>query len=114
MARTKMVQGESSVEPKKRRSKPALTPEGREKQLIGLAYDLVEKRLREGTATSQETVHFLRLGSPTIKLEQEILEKKKDKLVAEVEAIHSQQRIEELYSDAIKAMRDYRMPSQEG
>lgn len=111
MARTRKVQGESTVEPTKRRAKPALTPEGREKQLIGLAYDLVEKRLREGTATSQETVHFLRLGSPTIKLEQEILEKKKDKLVAEVEAIHSQQRIEELYADAINAMRSYRMSS---
>ena len=47
----------------KRRSKPASTPEAREQQLISAAYDLVEERILNGTATSQELVHFLKLGS---------------------------------------------------
>ena len=37
-------------------SHPARSPETRENQLISLAYDLVEERLRNGTATSAETV----------------------------------------------------------
>lgn len=39
----------------RRKMKPALTPDARENQLISLATDLVEKRLIEGTASSQET-----------------------------------------------------------
>lgn len=109
MGRTKMVQGETLKEPTKRRSKPAMSPEGVENQNIRLAYDLVEKRLREGTATSQETTHFLRIGSPTAKLEQDILRLKKAKLEAEIEAIKSQRRTEELYADAILAMKSYGM-----
>ena len=114
MRRTKVVYEESPTEPKKKRQKPAMTPEGREKQLIGLAYDLVEKRLREGTATSQETTHFLKLGSRYAELEMEILERKKTKLEAEVEQIHSQKRIEDLYANALSAMRSYRIDSDEG
>lgn len=39
------------------RIRPALTPEARENQLISLAIDLVEQRLIDGTASSQETTH---------------------------------------------------------
>lgn len=39
--------------------RPALSPEARENQMISLAMDLVEKRLREGTASSAETTHSL-------------------------------------------------------
>ena len=46
-----------------RKVRPALTPEARENQLIALATDLVEKRLIEGTASSQETTHFLKLAT---------------------------------------------------
>ena len=38
----------------KAKSRPATTPEARENQLIALAYDLVEQRLLDGTATSQD------------------------------------------------------------
>ena len=64
------------VEPPKTlpKMRPALTPEAREGQLIALATDLVEQRLRDGTATSQEVVHFLRLGSMRERLEREKLE----------------------------------------
>ena len=57
----------------KRTIRPALTPEARENQLIELAMDLAEKRILEGTASSQELTHFLKLGSQKARLEKEAL-----------------------------------------
>lgn len=91
----------------KRRSRPAMTPEAREAQLIALAVDLAEKQLLEGTASAQVITHYLKLGSTKERIEKEILEKQKDLIVAKTEALQSQQRIEELYKDAIDAMRSY-------
>lgn len=92
---------------KQLRQKPATTPEEEENECIALAYSLVKKRLKEGTATSQETVHFLRAGSTKQKEEVEKLRKENDLLVAKVESLESQKRIEDLYEDAIAAMRVY-------
>lgn len=90
-----------------RKRPPATTPEGRENQLISLAMDLVEKRLIEGTASSQETTHFLKLGSTKERLEKDILDKKKDLISAKTESIQSAKRVEELYVNALNAMRKY-------
>lgn len=98
------VAGSSVSLPKMR---PATTPEAREGQLISLATDLVEQRLRDGTATSQEVVHFLRLGSMRERLERERLENENILLRAKTEAIESQAKIEQLYANAIKAMQRY-------
>lgn len=87
--------------------RPALTPEARENQLIYLATDLAEKQLREGTASSQVITHYLKLGTMKEKVEREILEKQKDLLVAKTEALQSAKRVEELYAEAISAMRRY-------
>lgn len=86
---------------------PATTPEGREQQLIALAMEATEKRIRDGTASAQELVHFLKAGSPTAKLERQILEKQRELLVAKTAAIESQKRVEELYANALSAMRAY-------
>lgn len=91
----------------KRRGRPAMTPEERENQIINKAYDLVERRIEEGTATSQETTHFLKMGSSRERLEQERLETSNLLDQAKVEAIASQQKIEELYADALVAMTTY-------
>lgn len=95
----------SPTSPKKRR--PALTPEARENQLIALATDLVEERLMNGTASSQETTHFLKLATTKARIEKEILEKQKELIEAKTEALQSAKRMEALYSEAIKAMRSY-------
>ena len=95
----------TNAEPRKIR--PALTPEARENQLIALAVDLVEQRLLDGTASSQETTHFLKLGSMKNKLEMEKLQEENRFLKAKTEALQSSKRMEELYLDAIKAMRRY-------
>ena len=90
-----------------RKSRPALSPEARENQLISLAVDLVEQRLTDGSASSQETTHFLRLATTKARLEKEILEKQRDLIVAKTESIKAEKRKDELYSEAIKAMRRY-------
>ena len=87
--------------------RPALTPEARENQLISLAVDLVEQRLLDGTASSQETTHFLKLGSMKNRLEMEKLKEENKLLQARTEALQSAKRVEELYSEAISAMRRY-------
>lgn len=86
---------------------PALTPEARQNQLISLAIDLVEKRLIEGTASSQETTHFLKLASTKAHLEEQILEKQKDLIEAKTKSLQSTERIEELYKEAMSAFRRY-------
>lgn len=87
--------------------RPAMTEEGRENQLIAYAYDLAEERLRNGTASAQETVHFLKLGSQKTKLENEKLRKENELLMAKTEALQSAKRSEELFSEAIKAFGIY-------
>ena len=44
------VKAENSSDPVKK-TRPALTPEGREKQLASLAVDLAERQLMDGTAS---------------------------------------------------------------
>lgn len=95
----------SSTTSKKMR--PALTPEARENQMISLAVDLAEQQLREGTASSQVITHYLKLGSTKEKIEKEILEKQKELILAKTENLRSAQRIEELYAEALNAMRNY-------
>ena len=89
--------------------RPALTPEAEENQMIALATTLVKQRLVDGTASSQETTHYLKLAANKRKneLEMEILEKQKELVVAKTEKLQSQKRVEELYSEALSAMRSY-------
>lgn len=90
-----------------RRDKPILDPVAREKQMVGLAVDLAEKQLRDGTASSSVITHYLKIGSTREYLEREILEKQSRMLSAKAESIESGQRSEELYTEAIDAMRRY-------
>jgi hypothetical protein len=91
----------------KQRRRPAMTEEAREGQLVSLAIDLAEQQLAAGTASSQVITHYLKLGSSREALEQERLRRENQLLAAKVEAIESQARVEELYSKALNAMREY-------
>ena len=86
---------------------PATTLKGREDQLIAAAYDLAEKQIAEGKATSQVIAHFLKLGSTREKLEQTRLAADVKLVEAKVEGLVSATHIEELYSNAIAAMKRY-------
>lgn len=91
----------------RRPRRPATTSEGRENQLVSLAVDLAEKQLVEGTASAQVISHYLKLGSTRERLEQERLARENELLSARVEQLSSVKRIEELYENALKAMKDY-------
>lgn len=90
-----------------RKMRPALTPEARENQMISLAMDLAEQQLRDGTASSQLITEFVKRGSTKARLEQEILEEQKELIEAKTQSLQSTQRIEELYANALDAMRNY-------
>lgn len=87
--------------------RPALSPEARENQMIALAVDLVEKRLREGTASSAETTYYLKLSSSKARLEKEKLEAENQLLRAKTEALEAARNTEELCQEAIRAMQIY-------
>lgn len=101
----KVKGNDPSTQPRKIR--PALTPEARENQMISMAMDLAEKQLREGTASSQVITEFLKRGSEKARLENEKLREENQLLKAKTESLQSQKRVEELYAEALSAMRDY-------
>ena len=90
-----------------RTRRPAMTPDARENQMINLAVDLAERQLEEGTASSKVITHFLKLGSSKERLEREKLEEENKLLRAKTESLQSQKRVEELYAEALSAMRRY-------
>lgn len=107
MGRRKIVieDHEAPVEPVKRRK--ASTREGRESQCIALAYDLAEERLRNGSATSQEVTHFLKMGSTREQLEREVMELQKELIKAKSESYETSKRIEAMLSDGFNALKSY-------
>ena len=86
---------------------PARTPEAQENRMMLLAMDLAERQLRDGSASSQVISHFLKLASSKEQLEKSILEKQKELISAKTEEIKSHKRVEELYAEALTAMRRY-------
>ena len=90
-----------------RKIRPGLTPEARENQLVSLAVDLAEKQLIEGTASSQVISHYLKIGSTKERIEKEILEKRKELIDAKTQALQSAKKVEELYANALRAMKNY-------
>ena len=87
-----------------------INEEAYEQYMIGLAYALVEQRLLDGTATSQETTHFLRMGSAKERREAKLEETQIELMEAKKEALQSQKRMESLYQEAINAARSYGSP----
>ena len=106
MATRRVTAGDGSQTVRKR-PRPATTPEARENQLVAVAYDLAEKQIREGTASSQVITHYLKLGSSREFLEQERLRNENKLTEAKIEAMQSAKRVEELYAEALNAMRSY-------
>lgn len=96
-----------------KRSRPALTPEARENQLIAKAMNEAERRIDDGTASSQLLSHFLKLGTEKARLEKEKLRRESILLEAKVEQLESSKRLEALYENAMKALKGYRTDADE-
>lgn len=102
-----MATARSSKEPSPRRRRPASTPEERELQLTGLAVDLAEKQLREGTASAQVMTHFLKLATARENLEREKLRKENILLEKRAQQMDHGQHSEQLMREALDAFRGY-------
>jgi hypothetical protein len=83
------------------------SPEAIENEMINLAIKEVEYRIRNHTASSQELVHYLKMGSEKERLEREKLEADLELQRVKAAAIESGRHMEELYNDAINAMKLY-------
>lgn len=89
------------------RTRPALTPESRENQLIALAMNVAEQQMLDGTASPQLIAHFLKAGSTKGRYEVEKLRRENELLEAKTESIKAAQHSDELYAAALNAMRSY-------
>lgn len=92
--------------PRKRRP-PATTLEKRENQLIALAVDVAQEQLENRTASSQVISHYLKLGTTREKIEKEILIQQRELIKAKTKAIQSGEIMQELYLNAMAAMKTY-------
>lgn len=90
-----------------RRRSPARTPEAREMELSAAAYDLAEEQIRSGSASSQVITHFLKMGSTRERLEQQSIMHENELRQVKKEQLEGQKRVEELYVNALEAMRGY-------
>lgn len=93
--------------------KPILSADEQEKYMIQLAIDLTEKKLRDGTASSQVICHYLKLASTREKLEKEKLEQENELLRAKTQSIQLQDDLRRLYQDALDSMQQYRYSTNE-
>lgn len=86
---------------------PAITLEDQEDQLISLAVDLALQRLRDGSASNQLVAEIIRNGTSKERLLREKLKRENELLRAKTEAIEAQKHTDEIYQEALDAMRRY-------
>ena len=90
------------------RSKPsAKSVAEQENRMISLAMDLAEQQLSDGTASQQVITHFLKLGAMRESLEVEKIRKEIALLQAKADAIEAAKNMENMFAEAIDAMREY-------
>lgn len=90
-----------------RQQAPARTVEGREQQMMALAMDLAEKKLRDGTASNMLICHFLKLATVQAELDKENTKADVELKKAKVKSIQDQKNMEETYEKAIEALKTY-------
>lgn len=86
---------------------PALNRERRVGQLVNLAENLIEERLRAGTASPTETVAIVRLGTEIERANIERIKMHTEYLMAQKAKAESETVREELFQNAIEAMTRY-------
>lgn len=94
-------------QPAPKRRRRATTPEARQNQLIALAFDAAEKMLLSENPPAQVVTHFAKMGSMRERVEMEYKEEEMRLLRMKTEAIASQKRVEDLYTEAMDAFRTY-------
>lgn len=92
----------------KRKQIPARTPEAREQQLINLAVDEAERRLRNGTASSQIISQLLKLATTKSQLENEKLRSDISLQHAKEREIDDKASNNDLFAEALAAFKGYK------
>lgn len=92
----------------KRKQMPAKTPEARENQLINLAVEETERRLLNGTASSQIITTLLKLATTKAQLELEKLRSDIALQQAKEQEIADKASNNDLYTKALEAFRRYK------
>lgn len=83
------------------------TPEGRENELIDMAYNEVALRISRHEATSAELVHFLKMGSEKERLERSKIEAEMELQRAKTVAIEEGRSMEAIAKEAMEAFKRY-------
>lgn len=96
-----------------KKQEPAKTVEGRENQLINLAVNLAEEKLKNGTASSQIICTLLNLATTKARLELEKIRSDVQVAEARVKQIQDQETSKDLYAQALQAFRSYQGASME-
>ena len=90
-----------------RKIRPAMTPEGRVRQLCNMAMNVAEAQMRDKTVSSQVLTHFLKEASLRTQLELEKIRQENLLTQAKIDQIHQAEDTKELFDKAIKAMNTY-------
>lgn len=88
-------------------NRPANSPEQRENQLVAMAQSLVERRMRDGSASAQETVHFLKLATEKHRLEQEKIRMENELIKAKIEQYESAEMLVGLIEEVKDSLKTY-------
>lgn len=72
-----------------------------------MAYDLVEQRIRDGTASATETVQLLKLGSSRERLEQMRMRHEIELMEVKKSSLEAQQKSDALFKEAMDYFRAY-------
>ena len=86
---------------------PATSPDAQEARMINLAMKAAEEQLKNGTASSQVIVHFLKLGSIREELERDKLRTETSLISAKKKDIESSSHNDKLLEKALAAMTTY-------
>lgn len=97
----------------KRKQTPARTLEGRQNQLVNLAVEEAEKRLRNGTASSQIITTLLKWASIEAELKLEQMRTDIALSKAKEKEIEAKANSNDLYAKALAAFKNYKGDDEE-
>lgn len=95
------------VRSKKSEQQPSMDPEAMTNRLIAKAFQLAEQRLTDGTATSAEVVHFLKLANKEQKLKEKMIESQSQLMDAKVTSIKNAESNKAIAQEALSALSSY-------
>lgn len=91
----------------KKKIPPMINDENRENLLINLALSLAEKKLRDGTASSQIITALLNRSTEKYKLENDKLKMDLEATRAKINQIENEEKNKTSYEEALNAFRSY-------